>query len=89
MRVYGDGVRIRLAAVLIAACCVPATAATAATPRALVKHVENAFKKKAPPGTKPDLTPLMRRLALALPRLHGAEHRRAASLLARPSQGSR
>ena len=63
-------------------------AAAAAPPRVVLRRVERAFEKPAPPGSKPDLSPLMRRLALALPRLHGADHSRAERLLARPSQGS-
>jgi hypothetical protein len=67
----------------------PVVHAAAATPPSVVlKRVKKAFQKPAPAGSRPDVSPLMRRLALALPQLHGAERRQAASLLARPTQGS-
>jgi hypothetical protein len=87
--VYARSVRVgRVAAILVVACWAAAPGASAAPASVLLGHVERAFRKPAPPGSKPDLSPLMRRLALALPRLHGAERRRAERLLARPNQGS-
>src|SRR4051794_2311287 len=65
----------------------PLGAQTASTPPAsgsphqVLKRAERAFTKGG------DLTPLLRRLAIALPQLQGAEKKRAQSLLARPTDG--
>jgi hypothetical protein len=63
----------------------PQTASTPvgkASPHEVLKRTETAFKSGG------DLTPLLRRLALDLPLLKGAEKARATSLLARPTDGS-
>jgi hypothetical protein len=60
-------------------------AAAAAPPRVVLRRAEQAFEKRPPTGVKRDVSPLLRRLAVDLPRLRGAERRRAARLLARPS----
>jgi hypothetical protein len=52
-----------------------------ATPHQVLKRAERAFANGG------DLSPLLRRLALALPQLSGAEKQRAQSLLARPTDG--
>src|SRR5215212_4859997 len=52
-----------------------------ATPQQVLQRAERAF------ATGGDLSPLLRRLALDLPRLSGAEKQRAAGLLARPTDG--
>ena len=85
--------RFPATAALIAVCCAAAlvgapSASAAGQHRTLLHRIEKAFAKPAPAGLKRNLTPLMRRLAVAFPRLHGAERRRAASLLARPTDGS-
>jgi hypothetical protein len=54
----------------------------------LIQRVEKAFRTTAPRGTKRDVTPLMRRLAIGFPHLHGTQKRQAARLLARPTAGS-
>src|SRR4051794_22983757 len=56
--------------------------ATKASPHEVLRRTEQAFAKGG------DLSPLLRRLALALPQLSGAEKKRAQSLLARPTDGS-
>jgi hypothetical protein len=66
-----------------------AKAAPAPAPKTILRRVETAFSRQAPPSAdKRDLSPLMRQLAIALPRLHGADRTRAGRLLARPSEGS-
>jgi hypothetical protein len=62
----------------------PAAGAAAgkASPHTVLRRTEQAFAKGG------DLSPLLRRLALALPQLSGAEKKRAQSLLARPTDGS-
>src|SRR4051794_32973668 len=60
----------------------PAATTAEATPHQLLRRTERAFAKGG------DLSPLLRRLALALPQLSGAERKRAQSLLARPTDGS-
>src|SRR3954454_23408108 len=59
----------------------PAAAAPATTPHKLLRRTEQAFAKGGA------LSPLLRRLALALPQLSGTEKKRAESLLARPTDG--
>jgi hypothetical protein len=61
----------------------PAIGASAAkaSPHQVLRRTERAFARGG------DLTPLLRRLALALPQLSGAEKKRAQSLLARPTDG--
>ena len=54
----------------------------------VIRRVQKAFRTTARPGAKRDVSPLMRRLAISFPHLHGAQRRRAASLLARPTAGS-
>ena len=56
-------------------------AAAKASPRQVLRRTEAAFAKGG------DLSPLLRRLAIALPQLRGAERKRAQGLLARPSDG--
>src|SRR3954468_12252583 len=58
------------------------SAAERATPHQVLKRTERAFAHGG------DLSPLLRRLAIALPQLRGAEKERAQSLLARPTEGS-
>src|SRR5947208_3398041 len=81
----------------IALCCAaPAEAhwrqlASPPTAKPLTAHqalrqAESAFRRRQGAGTR-DLSPLLARLARALPTLHGAEQRRAARLLARPTDG--
>jgi hypothetical protein len=53
-----------------------------ASPHQVLRRAEQAFTKGG------DLSPLLRRLALDLPYLKGAEKTRASSLLARPTDGS-
>src|SRR3954470_3564638 len=60
----------------------PAAPLAKASPQDVLRRTEQAFK------TGGDLTPLLRQLALDLPRLSGAEEQRATSLLARPTDGS-
>src|SRR4051794_10132166 len=60
----------------------PTAAAAKATPHQLLRRTERAFTKGG------DLSPLLRRLALSLPQLSGAERKRAQSLLARPTDGA-
>jgi hypothetical protein len=60
----------------------PAVTAAKATPHQLLRRTERAFTKGG------DLSPLLRRLALSLPQLSGAERKRAQSLLARPTEGN-
>src|SRR3954471_15164285 len=87
-RGYARRVRVRRIAVLLAVafCAITPAASAANQHRTLFHRIEKAFEKPAPPGLKRDLTPLLRRLAIALPGLHGAERRRAERLLARPTQ---
>src|SRR4051812_29429818 len=59
----------------------PAAPLAKASPQDVLRRTEQAFK------TGGDLTPLLRQLALDLPRLSGAEKQRATSLLARPTDG--
>src|SRR4051794_7007519 len=61
----------------------PAIGASAAkaSPHQVLRRTEQAFARGG------DLTPLLRRLALALPQLSGTEKKRAESLLARPTDG--
>jgi hypothetical protein len=61
----------------------PAAGASAAkaSPHQVLRRAVRAFAKGG------DLSPLLRRLALALPQLSGAEKKRAQSLLARPTDG--
>jgi hypothetical protein len=64
------------------------TARTATKPADLLRRTERAFRTSARTGERRDISPLLHRLALALPRLKGAERRRAARLLARPTDGA-
>jgi hypothetical protein len=63
-------------------------AAAAAPPPVVLRRAELAFEKRPASGVKPDVSPLLRRLATDLPQLHGAERTRALRLLARPSDGA-
>src|SRR3954453_3736855 len=60
----------------------PAAAAPATTPHKLLRRTEQAFAKGG------DLSPLLRRLALAPPLLSGAEKKSGQKLLGRPTDGS-
>jgi hypothetical protein len=62
--------------------------AAAPAPSAVIRRAERAFSKASVAGGRRDLSPLLRRLALELPNLHGAQRRRAAGLLARPTDGA-
>src|SRR4051812_9679991 len=65
-----------------------ATLGGAETPTRALRRAVRAFQKQPARAPRRDLSPLLRRLALGLPQLHGAARRRAAGLLARPSDGS-
>jgi hypothetical protein len=86
----------------VALCCAPGATANwerlssgrpaightaAASPVEVLRRAQASFGARAG-SAKRDPSSLLRRLALALPRLHGADHRRAARLLARPSDGA-
>jgi hypothetical protein len=64
---------------------VHSAAAASAAPTTLLRRAEKAFDKRR---TDQDLTPTLSRLAVVLPRLHGAERQRAQRLLLRPTQGA-
>jgi hypothetical protein len=66
---------------------VHASASKAISPGTVLRRAERAFEKPAVVPPRRDLSPLLRRLALDLPRLHGDARRRAAGLLARPDEG--
>ena len=77
-----------LAAALVAALFTAAPASASAlrdggSPQRTLQRVQQAWA-----GGDAELTPLLRRLALQLPSLHGAERRQAQALLARPSDGA-
>jgi hypothetical protein len=71
---------------LSSARAVQAPHAAPLSPARALRRSEAAFGSRA--SGRRDLSPLLKRLAAALPRLHGAERRRAAGLLARPTEGA-
>ncbi len=58
-----------------------------ATPKATLHKAQNALVSGSGVSKGTEVTPLLKQLALKLPRLHGAERKRAVGLLARPTQG--
>jgi Bacterial Ig-like domain len=63
-------------------------AAQSASPQQLLGRVRHAFRQSRSAAGATDLTPLLRQLAVQLPRLHGSQKRRAEALLARPTDGA-
>jgi hypothetical protein len=63
-------------------------AAAKTSPKTLLRRAAGALARGATPAEKRSLSPLLHRVALALPHLRGAEKRRAAQLLARPPAGN-
>src|SRR3954470_21084902 len=61
---------------------------SAVSPRVAVRRAARAFEKQPAQAPKRDLSPLLRRVALDLPRLRGATRRSAERLLPRPTDGS-
>jgi hypothetical protein len=79
----------RLIALAVGGLLVVAPGASAkprGAPAAVLHRAEAAFKT-GHNGTRRDISPLLQKLAVDLPRLHGTERRRATSLLARPTDG--
>jgi Big-like domain-containing protein len=76
----------RLLPLAVLALLVPASA-EAASPRATLHKASKALTTQAPPRTGRSVTPLLKQLAIELPRLHGTAHTKAARLLARPTIG--
>src|SRR4051812_24207525 len=64
------------------------TSVHAMTPNLALRKASRAFEKQPAGAPKHDVSPLLRRLALDLSKLHGSAHRRAAGLLARPTDGA-
>jgi hypothetical protein len=76
----------RLLPAAVLALVLPASA-QAAGPRTTLHKASRALTAPAAPHDGRDVTPLLKQLALTLPKLHGAERTRAARLLARPTIG--
>lgn len=68
----------------------PSTAAggDALPVKAALRRAERAFRTQPGRAGERDVSPLLHRLARGLPELHGAARRRAAGLLARPTDGA-
>jgi hypothetical protein len=79
-------VRRRLLLLAVLALAAPASA-HAQSPSATLHKASKALTAPAAPRDGRNVTPLLKRLAIELPKLHGAERTKAARLLARPSIG--